>query len=278
MRSTAYGGRVARGDELELAAPARQANRKPDSAFAPLVYVGQDSSKTNFQLMADRSPRGVQLAAWSDVMNVHAGRNGRFAVHSPAQLKKKKKGIWCAESESEARTLMSDYAGRIGLTWSELDDPLKQLCIDFAQDPEKDGINGGEMLIFGEKREIEEKRRKAERAKKVKKDYATIEGQFTDDLAKSAFGVARATYVGGASVNAGLSGVHSEDDYYAAKMEWDDIGDTTTVTNFHSFDPEDKAAIGKGNVGATLATRKVQGNLLCSFDGTKINVHVDIAE
>jgi len=275
MLSREYRTKEAHSDAVLRPAAEKQANRSTSLVHGAF---GREGVKTKFQLMADQSRQTAQFAAWRDVMNAHAGHAGRFPVHSVAQLKKKKKGIWCAESESEARSLMSPYAGKIGLTWSAFPESLRELCVEHAQDPDKDGINGGETLLFGEKREIEEKQRKAARANTVKTDYATISALLTDDLAKAAFSVARSTYVGGASVNAGVSGSHSEDDYYDAKAEWDAVDNYTTINNFHSFDPEDKAAKGKGNVADTLATREVQGNLLCNFDGKKINVHVDIAE
>lgn len=192
------------------------------------------------------------------------------------QLKKKKKGVEVAENEDEATRLMSEYASSIGLSWDGLPADLKELAVRHAQDPDEGGIDSGQRLIFSEKQNIVQAQKKKARSDYVKEDYDKIRDEFSDDLALSAFNIAHATYVGGASINAGIAGEFSSSEFYSAKHDWDKIGNYETISNFHSFAPQDKAAQGKGNVGDTLDTRKVQGNLLCCFGLTKINVHVNI--
>ncbi|MFJ6723131.1 hypothetical protein, partial [Streptomyces sp. NPDC091259] len=67
--------------------------------------------------------------------------------------------------------------------------------------------------------------------------------------------------------------------YEELREEWEAVAALAAggiYTEFHSFPPQNKAALGKGNVGGTLAKRKVQGNLLVKVAGVRFNMHIDI--
>ncbi|MBY8885404.1 hypothetical protein K7472_11150 [Streptomyces sp. PTM05] len=89
-------------------------------------------------------------------------------------------------------------------------------------------------------------------------------------------------YVGGRRVNLGLSKAMTSAKYAQLREDWDVAGQYATgdgvFTNFHSFPPQDKKKAGKGNVGATLAVRGVQGNLLVEIAGRTFTMHVDISD
>lgn len=194
-----------------------------------------------------------------------------------AQLVKTRDQVKYAENVGEATRLMKAYAERLELEWAKLPPLLTNLTIEYAQDWKKGGIDGGEKLLFSEKQTIIDNAKKQERRETVQDDFDTINDNIGNDLAKAVFGVAHSVYVGGGGVNTGISGAYTQDQYYAAKREWDDIDNLDTVSNFYALAPQDKAKAGKANVGATLATRKVQGNMFCTFKNTQIDVHVDIA-
>lgn len=63
-----------------------------------------------------------------------------------------------------------------------------------------------------------------------------------------------------------------------ALEEWQQEGDSLDahITNVHVFPPQSKAAQGKGNVGDTLATRDWQANVISTWFGRRINVHIDL--
>ncbi|WP_075187453.1 hypothetical protein [Teredinibacter haidensis] len=234
----------------------------------------QGAVETNQKLNGVGAIKDVKVSSFS------TQRMGKINLSTSrkniVQPKKKRRGIWLAENEGEAIRLMTAYASNIDLEWGKLPQLLKDLAVEHAQDYDKGGIDSGEQLIFSEKQEILDAKRKKERRDNVKDDFEGIRENISDELALSAFSIAHATYVGGANINAGVGGKFSSDEFYSAKHEWDGIDSYDTISNFHSFSPQDKAEQGKGNVGDTLDTRTVQGNLICKFGQIKINVHVNI--
>lgn len=227
-------------------------------------------SQRKIQHLANSSPQVrqlIQLQAMADAE----------PVGKAVQFKKKKNGIEWAENQNEASTLMSAYAERLGLDWSTLPANLKELAIAHAQDKTK-GIDSAERLLLGEKQSIVDANKKQERAERVSEDFGEIVDTIADPLAQAAFRVAHSTYIGGGSVNTGLSAAYTNDAYEEAKTEWDDIQSSETIRNFRSHWPQDKEKLGKGNVADTLDKRKIQGNLFCTFHNTEINVHVTIED
>ncbi len=149
-----------------------------------------------------------------------------------------------------------------------------------GQDRNDHSIEGAERLIWSVRQEVLEAERKAERRTAIRDDADDVEAELADedDLALAAFRNARHSYVGGGNRNPTLGNEYTTNEYYAAMRSWQNMRDYGVVTNFHAFRPQDKEAEGKENVGDTLDTRKVQGNLLVSFQGTKINMHVNISD
>ncbi|MFG2606402.1 hypothetical protein ACGFT2_23050 [Streptomyces sp. NPDC048514] len=89
-------------------------------------------------------------------------------------------------------------------------------------------------------------------------------------------------YVGGQRVNLGLSGAMTRTEFAQLRKAWAVAGEYASgegvFTDFHDFPPQDKKKAGKGTVGATLATRGVQGNLLVKIAGRTFDMHVDIKD
>ncbi|MFI0805943.1 hypothetical protein [Streptomyces echinatus] len=113
---------------------------------------------------------------------------------------------------------------------------------------------------------------------------AAIETHYSlkDSLVLTILKQCRGAYVAGERIDLGLGGKPMHSTAYAElREEWKaagKLGAGGVYTNFHSFEPQDKAAEGKGNVGGTLAKRKVQGNLLVKINGVKFNMHIDISD
>jgi len=97
-------------------------------------------------------------------------------------------------------------------------------------------------------------------------------------LSDTAFKAAASGYV---SLTENVSvggGPYSMEVILQALDEWEQAGDNIDghITNVHVFRPENKAAQGKGNVGNTLDTRSWQANIISTWFGRRINVHIDL--
>ncbi|MFI5533082.1 hypothetical protein ACIA8O_31540 [Kitasatospora sp. NPDC051853] len=100
----------------------------------------------------------------------------------------------------------------------------------------------------------------------------------TVDLFRQACG----QYVDGGQIDMTFSETLTAAQYANLRAEWKRLGALSTevasspFSRFESLEPEDKEAKGKGSVGKTLATRKVQGNVFVTVVTVRFNVHVDI--
>jgi hypothetical protein len=77
--------------------------------------------------------------------------------------------------------------------------------------------------------------------------------------------------------NLGVEGTYTDIQVQDAIDEIDEYkAQINDLTNVHYYRRQDKAAIGKGNVGATLARRGNQANFIAKVCGLTVNVHVDL--
>ena len=199
--------------------------------------------------------------------------SGRSDPLQPVQLKKKKDGVEYAESETEARELMEAYAAKSEVVPSP---SALTAAISVAANPTL-GLREAEKIIDQELIDS----RSAENQKKRKEahadDYAVLKDQATDDLSSSALEEAYDRYVKNPmQPNITLGKTYTQSEVNAGLKVWKALNGWADGVTFWGYAGQDKAALGKGNVGDTLAKRGVQANFLCKWSGKTINVHIDI--
>ncbi|MEU8591182.1 hypothetical protein AB0C59_29885 [Streptomyces sp. NPDC048664] len=192
-----------------------------------------------------------------------------------------------AESDKEANESLLEYCESIGFDPEWISPDKWDTTIRIARSKDK-GYVEAYKAIDSDRLDMVKSGAREARKKKVDNDAANLIGKITshyalkDSLVLTVVKQCAAAYVGGERVNLGLGGSPMDASAYAElREEWDEAAPLATggvYTEFHSFPPQDKAALGKGNVGDTLAKRKVQGNLLLKVAGVKFNMHIDIAE
>ncbi|HZG56800.1 hypothetical protein [Paenibacillus sp.] len=232
------------------------------------------------------APSGALRAAASSVAQLQeaAGNRGtiQFLKSLPArsaevvQFTRKSGGIEYATDEQDAEAwLKANVAGFDGL--GEID---REMAIGLAMD-KKNGVMVAKQTLEAPGFEEEVRKRRKKRDDDITADYNAYSGGFGDDLANAVFEVAKSAFVGG-NTNVSVSGEYSQNEVDDAIGAWTDLLEggklTERITNVHFYRRQDKAAAGKGNVGATLARRGVQANFISTWMGAKVNVHVDISD
>ncbi|WP_328972813.1 hypothetical protein [Streptomyces sp. NBC_00239] len=187
----------------------------------------------------------------------------------------------------------------------EADQDLREYCESIGFDPEwvapekwassvsiaqqkQYGFEEAHKTIDSDKDELRKdaaaKARKAKLAGDAAGLIAALKVHYAlkDSLVREIIDQCAATYLGGERVNLGLGGKPMDRETYSElRKEWRAASALATggvFSDFVSHDPQDKAALGKGAVGATLARRGVQGNLLMRINGVRFNMHIDIAD
>ncbi|MFF0549734.1 hypothetical protein ACFYUL_12335 [Streptomyces sp. NPDC004311] len=191
-----------------------------------------------------------------------------------------------AETDEDAHQSLVEYCESIGFDPEWIAPDIWATTIRIARTKDKGYVEAYKSIDTDRTEMIKSGAREA-RKKKLDGDAANLLGKITthyllkDSLVVTVLKQCAATYVGGERVNLGLGGSPMDPDAYEElRVEWGKAAPLATggvFTDFHSFPPQDKAAAGKGNVGGTLAQRKVQGNLLVKVAGVRFNMHIDIA-
>lgn len=233
----------------------------------------------------DHSARGQQLGRLVDLSRhgaaatVQSARLAQMfgARAEPAQRVKtdKKTNIKYAENEGEARRLMTDYAKKNDIAVTA---EILETAIRLAMDREM-GLDQGERTILLVRQEADEAERREERRKAYNAHYQHLLGLLSDPIAIAALNAAFSRFVANPfdrSLTLGMTATQDEID--DALVEWRDLKGTRKGCDFWGYNGQNKAALGKGNVGDTLDTRTVQANFLCSFGGHEINVHVNMVD
>ncbi|MCP9206551.1 hypothetical protein [Streptomyces cucumeris] len=189
-------------------------------------------------------------------------------------------------------------------TDAEADASLREFCDSIDFDPEwitpeqwattiriardKDtGYEEAQKSIIGDRDDMAKASAKKVRLERLNGDASdlldTVEGDpvFNGSIVLDVLKECAQAYVGGQRVNLGLGGSPMHSSRYAELRKlWDKAAKRAVggvFTDFMSHAPQDKAALGKGNVGDTLDRRGVQGNLLVRIDGVRFNMHINIA-
>ncbi|WP_105975188.1 hypothetical protein [Streptomyces geranii] len=195
-----------------------------------------------------------------------------------------------AQSREQANTHLTKYCADLGFDPEWITTKKWETTIDIACDGNF-GLEDAERTIQQDMLDIAGGVAKSKRKLALTADTDNLLDTITGDpelnetLAHTALKLCADAYVGGERVNLalGLGGKKkmSPTNYDALRALWTEIatyaGGAGVFTEFVSHPPQDKAALGKGNVGATLDTRQVQGNLLVKINGVRFNVHVDVA-
>ncbi|THA50598.1 hypothetical protein [Streptomyces sp. A1136] len=190
-----------------------------------------------------------------------------------------------AENDEEANQSLLDYCESTGFDPEWISPDEWATTIRIARTKDKGYVEAYKTIDTDRTEMIKAGARDA-RQKKVDNDAAGLLGRLAthyslkDSLAVTVLKQCRSAYVGGERVNLGLGGSPMDPSAYEElREEWKAVAALAAggiYTEFHSFPPQNKAALGKGNVGGTLAKRKVQGNLLVKVAGVRFNMHIDI--
>ena len=202
----------------------------------------------------------------------------RVTDGAPLQRTKKRGQIEYAESDDDARKWLSAQGfDLVNMLRDELES-----AIGIARDPER-GVSDARDYLNAPAAAARIAEAKAARVLKAKDDYSDWRGGFGDDLANDVFETMYTAYVGGGNDNPTVAGTYTEDQVEEATTAFkafvksgEDL--TDGIKNVHWFGPQNKAALGKGNVGATLDKREVQANFIANWYGRKINAHVNVVE
>lgn len=262
--------RVAGPGAVRLAQLAAALGRRTGGRFAPPDGPAQLAPNKLAQLAARNEP--VQVAT------IHTRPPLGPLPAMPVQCTKRTKdGIVYADTAKEAEDLMTAYAERIGVKVSR---ETMEIAISVATQKEQ-GIDQAELIIFQTLKDVAIKKKQDEIYAKFSKDFAKLKEEAAgDDLCAQALDAAFNRLVHDrTNPNLTLGKSYTQEEVNEAVDYWkqlNGVAETEKVT-FHGFKRQDKAAMGKANVGDTHETRKVQANLLSTWGQTKINVHVNIS-
>ncbi|ADZ91944.1 hypothetical protein [Marinomonas mediterranea] len=189
------------------------------------------------------------------------------------QLTRMSKGVQYATSDEDAR----DWLSKNVKDWNTYPEEDREMAMDIALDKNQ-GVDVAKGLLENVQFSKDVEKRREERSESILDDYDAYHGGFGNDLAEDVFTLMKDSYVAG-NQNVTLAGEYTQQEIQGAidaMKAFIDNGDLTeNITNVHFFSRQDKAAVGKGRVGDTLATRGVQANFIATWRGKKINVHVD---
>jgi hypothetical protein len=192
-----------------------------------------------------------------------------------------------AESEEEAERDLLEYCESIGFDPEWISAEKWRSSIGIATRKEY-GFAQAHRTIDSDREEMAKDAARAARRAGLDGDTAGLLAKakkhhaLKDTLVPGILQQCAGAYVGGERVNLGLGGSPLDRDAYGElRDEWQQAAALAAggvFTEFVSHAPQDKAALGKGSVGGTLAKRKVQGNLLVKIGGVRFNMHIDIAD
>ncbi|MGW4652561.1 hypothetical protein [Kitasatospora sp. NPDC004289] len=198
-----------------------------------------------------------------------------------------KGGIEYASDKREAEKLLKEFCQRIEYDFEWITAATWATTVDIALDPET-GLETAEKSLvedMNEKRGALAKGRRrdaigAKRSALIALADADDDGFRTSTL--DLFRQACAQYIDGGQIDMTFSDALTSAQYEVLRTEWTRLGTlsgqvaASPFSRFESLEAEDKDAKGKGSVGKTLATRKVQGNVFVTVVTVRFNVHVDI--
>jgi hypothetical protein len=189
-----------------------------------------------------------------------------------------------ANDEQEATELLTEYSEQLGLPWGVIPQKQRDASVRIAYIVgQNNGLQAARKTIEGD---LMEQRHE----KLVEERRVAIAGQGTPLLAvagakKPAGQVltqCQYAYAHAIDPRFTFGQEMTEAEYAGFRAAWDELGATaeerglTQYTQFKALKIQDKAALGKAQVGDTLDTRRWQGNVFVTINGAQFNVHINI--
>lgn len=237
------------------------------------------------QARADRRP---QQPVVGRAVAIQRTAGNQALVRMLARTKTKKVGsrkVEYAESEAEAIELCRKECQTHEMNWdTDIPDAAKETILRYAQTPEIDevpaGLPGAYDLILSEKRQAtlrEERRQRQEEMDDDDSDFNVlwpmIEG---NAILEACLKWMRDDYVAGnkGKVNHTLGGTYTRAAVATAVGTWNRIDEglgLKVMSGAHGYrvGPKDS------RVGDTLDRRGDQGNIIASWKGAKMNIHIN---
>ena len=211
----------------------------------------------------------IQLAS-------RGGKGGKKKGAKAKNVKVTKEGVKYAESEADAKAMMSAYA-------KMLDEPISAedlLAYSGIAMNKELGIDQAERAVLAKQQERKHQAKMAERRAEFGTDVKELESATQlepDTLGHTLLRLSFDRYVGG-TLNAGVARSYSQDEVDDACRDWNLLQETNEnpQLRFWGYRCQDKKGAGKGNVADTLDVRHFQANFLSSWGGAQVNLHVDL--
>ncbi|WP_412538164.1 hypothetical protein R8Z50_20125 [Longispora sp. K20-0274] len=199
-----------------------------------------------------------------------------------------KKKATIAASLEEAAALLHAYCEDIDFNYQWTTDDKWAASLRIACNP-REGVEVAQNTLLDDKIAVQEAAARTARQAGTAAAFAALlaslngEAQFNNGHVQHILTHCRDRYISGVSVNLGYNVVMNNAAYAALQTLWTNAstparqgGGPAVFTAFASGVPQNKAALGKGSVGYTLAKREWQGNLFVRINGVRFNMHIDI--
>ncbi|MGW6025601.1 hypothetical protein [Streptomyces sp. NPDC055099] len=188
-----------------------------------------------------------------------------------------------ANDETEATELLTEYSESIGLPWGLIPQRKREASVRVATYEDKNnGLAAARKTLDDDVAEQRRAERVAERTAEIKKQADSfVNAVGAKSSAGSLLDLCRHHYEQANHPNFTFGSGMTEAEYASFQEEWEEAAELAAqrynqFTNLYSTAIQDKEALGKGQVGDTLATRGRQGNVFVTIVGAKFNAHIDI--
>lgn len=188
-----------------------------------------------------------------------------------------------ADDEAEAVELLTEYSESIGLPWGVISQRKRDASVGVACNEDKNnGLEAAKRTIEDDLLDERHATRKKERGEAIAAEGNSLVKAFGESTdAGRLLAECMEYYAAGIKPNFTFGSGMTVEDYEAFRVEWSDAADIVgrgykQFKKLTSTAIQDKAALGKGNVGNTLATRARQGNVFVTILGARFNAHIDI--
>ncbi|MGW7271167.1 hypothetical protein ACWGH5_11655 [Streptomyces sp. NPDC054864] len=188
-----------------------------------------------------------------------------------------------ANDEAEATELLTEYSESIGLPWGLIPQRKREASVRVATNEDKNnGLAAAKKTLDDDVREQRVAERVAERKAAIQKQAdSLVKAVGVKSNAGLLLDLCRHHYEQANPPNFTFGSGMTEPEYAKFQEEWEEAAELATqrynqFTNLYSTEIQDKEALGKGQVGDTLATRGRQGNVFVTVVGAKFNAHIDI--
>ncbi|MFD4476852.1 hypothetical protein ACFWPU_12190 [Streptomyces sp. NPDC058471] len=188
-----------------------------------------------------------------------------------------------ANDETEGTELLTVYSESIGLPWGLIPQRKREASVRIATYEDKNnGLAAAKKTLDDDVAEQRRAERVAERTAEIQKQAdSLVKAVGVKSNAGLLLDLCRHHYEQANYPNFTFGSGMTEAEYATFQGEWEEASELATqrydqFTNLYSTKIQDKEALGKGQVGDTLATRGRQGNVFVTVLGAKFNAHIDI--